>query len=212
MIAHKETVVWIFNQEDWCVFPPHSVVSNYCENNCSNGRCRARAVLVKTAVEKLVFIVKFIVCVTYSHGAWHSWNTSVIHTITLVSLQLHSVKCILLLRRPSYGDPVHRASLCPGGRESHLHLPGHCQPSHHGLQVGMRSLTSNTKSKTNNTTDFSSIVVTLCPGQDALYFFKCWLMFFRDSVSFTTHSLTSGAEPQFCLLPIDFLSSIPICL
>lgn len=32
-------------------------------------------------------------------------------------------------------DLVHRASLCPGGGQSHLHLPGSCQPSYHGIQV-----------------------------------------------------------------------------
>ena len=41
----------------------------------------------------------------------------------------------LVLCRSSHGDAVHRASLRPGGGESHLHLPGHGQPSHHGLQV-----------------------------------------------------------------------------
>lgn len=44
------------------------------------------------------------------------------------------------LWRPSNGDPVHWASLCPGGWESYLHLPGHCQPSHHGLQVWIHVL------------------------------------------------------------------------
>jgi len=37
--------------------------------------------------------------------------------------------------RPTDSDLVHRASLCPGGRQSHLHLPGSSQPSYYGLQV-----------------------------------------------------------------------------
>lgn len=32
-------------------------------------------------------------------------------------------------------DLVHRASLCPGGRPSDLHLPGSRQPPYNGLQV-----------------------------------------------------------------------------
>lgn len=43
--------------------------------------------------------------------------------------------CISPLCRPSHCDLVHRTSLCPGGRKSHIHLPGHRQPAHHGLQV-----------------------------------------------------------------------------
>lgn len=48
---------------------------------------------------------------------------------------IHIYHVLFFLRRPSHGDSVHRASLRPGGREGHLHLPRHCQSSHHGLQV-----------------------------------------------------------------------------
>lgn len=87
-------------------------------------------------------MVKFIVCVTYLYGKsilmlLGTAETQVIHAIIQLFFSC-TVNMYLSLCRPSYGDPVHRASLCPGGRESHLHLPGHCQPSHHGLQVGMK--------------------------------------------------------------------------
>lgn len=42
---------------------------------------------------------------------------------------------LCLAPRSTDGDLVHRASLCRGGRTSHLHLPGPRQPAYHGLQV-----------------------------------------------------------------------------
>lgn len=63
-------------------------------------------------------------------------NTIYVHIIVKFIWKYIS-NVYLSLCRPSHRDPVHRASLCPWGREGYLYLPGHCQPSYHGLQVWM---------------------------------------------------------------------------
>ncbi|MEQ2184855.1 hypothetical protein GOODEAATRI_012299, partial [Goodea atripinnis] len=51
---------------------------------------------------------------------------------TTVTLNVH--------RKSTNSDLVHRTSLCPRRGQSHLHLPGSCQPAYYGLQGARESM------------------------------------------------------------------------
>lgn len=116
------------------------VVGNYWKNNHSNSGYGISAVSVTKAEEKQgfgreIYSVRDLFMREINHHASQWWcDTAVTHTIShFIFSPLMNIH--LSLCRPPHSDAVHRAAIRPGGRESHLHLPGHCQPSYHGLQV-----------------------------------------------------------------------------
>lgn len=127
--AHEQTAVWIFHQGDWCVVPVSLVITGRIAAVVEPELC-LQGFIIPDFIVKCIVGLDLFVWEINPLAAWNRWNTTVIQFLFGCSSNLFPPPC-----RPSHGDPVHRTSLRPGGREGHLHLSGHREPSHHWLQV-----------------------------------------------------------------------------